>query len=66
MSISTLLRLIYIYTHVIYFETHFSYRQAQAAVLFGLEKLKKLKIPTQRPNDYYAEMAKSDAHMKKV
>lgn len=42
------------------------HRQAQAAVLEGIEKLNKLGIPTQRPDDYFAEMAKSDAHMQKV
>jgi len=42
------------------------YRQAQASVLEGLAKLAKLSIPTKRPEDYFAEMAKSDEHMKKV
>lgn len=43
-----------------------SYRQAQAAVVKGIERLHKLGIPTKRPEDYFAEMAKSDEHMKKV
>lgn len=42
------------------------YRQAQSAVLEGLARLKAMKIPTKRPDDYFAEMAKSDAHMQKV
>jgi len=42
------------------------YRQAQATVLEGLKKLASLNIPTKRPEDYFAEMAKSDVHMKKV
>lgn len=42
------------------------YRQAQSAVLEGLARLKAMNIPTKRPDDYFAEMAKSDAHMKKV
>ncbi|KAI8773449.1 rRNA-processing protein EBP2 [Biomphalaria glabrata] len=42
------------------------YRQAQATVLEGLAILRKLSIPTRRPDDYFAEMAKSDEHMKKV
>lgn len=42
------------------------YRQAQSAVLEGLAHLKAMKIPTKRPDDYFAEMAKSDAHMQKV
>jgi len=43
-----------------------SHRQAQAAVLEGLKRLHSLKVPTRRPNDYFAEMAKSDVHMKRV
>lgn len=46
-------------------ETNF-HRQAQAAVLEGLARLKALGIPTKRPDDYFAEMAKSDSHMQKV
>lgn len=46
-------------------ETMF-HRQAQAAVMEGIARLKKLGIPTTRPDDYFAEMAKSDAHMHKV
>ncbi|XP_063795378.1 probable rRNA-processing protein EBP2 [Pseudophryne corroboree] len=42
------------------------YRQAQAAVLFALPLLQKLKIATRRPDDYFAEMAKTDQHMQKV
>lgn len=44
----------------------FFYRQAQATVLEALPRLHKLKIPTKRPEDYFAEMAKSDQHMQKV
>ncbi|XP_071582561.1 probable rRNA-processing protein EBP2 homolog [Temnothorax nylanderi] len=42
------------------------HRQAQGAVMDGISKLKKLGIPTSRPEDYFAEMAKSDEHMQKV
>ncbi|KAK9501270.1 hypothetical protein O3M35_012012 [Rhynocoris fuscipes] len=42
------------------------YRQAQDAVLSVLPKLRELGIKTQRPEDYYAEMAKTDSHMQKV
>ncbi|XP_063531877.1 probable rRNA-processing protein EBP2 homolog [Cydia strobilella] len=42
------------------------HRQAQAAVVEGLKKLKELNIPTRRPEDYFAEMAKTDEHMQKV
>lgn len=42
------------------------YRQAQAAVLLALPRLKQLKISTKRPDDYFAEMAKTDQHMQKV
>ncbi len=44
----------------------FSYRQAQMAVERGIGKLHKLGISTRRPEDFYAEMAKSDVHMKKA
>ncbi|MCJ8731874.1 hypothetical protein PDJAM_G00204940 [Pangasius djambal] len=42
------------------------YRQAQATVLEALPKLQKSQIPTKRPDDYFAEMAKSDQHMQKI
>nr|XP_045586470.1 probable rRNA-processing protein EBP2 homolog [Procambarus clarkii]XP_045586471.1 probable rRNA-processing protein EBP2 homolog [Procambarus clarkii] len=42
------------------------YRQAQAAVMDGFERLGSLGLPTLRPNDYFAQMAKSDEHMQKV
>lgn len=43
-----------------------SYRLAQSAVLEGIPKLHKEGIPTKRPDDYFAQMVKSDVHMKKV
>ncbi|CAD6237071.1 GSCOCG00002126001-RA-CDS [Cotesia congregata] len=46
-------------------ETMF-HRQAQAAVMFCMPRIKKLGIPTIRPEDYYAEMAKTDEHMHKI
>lgn len=46
-------------------ETMF-HRQAQSAVVEGIARLKSLNISTKRPDDYYAEMAKTDAHMQKV
>ena len=46
-------------------ETMF-HRQAQSAVIEGIARLKALGIPTKRPDDYFAEMAKSDEHMQKV
>lgn len=42
------------------------HRQAQAAVTDGIVKLKEFGIPTKRPDDYFAEMAKSDDHMQKI
>lgn len=42
------------------------HRQAQGAVMDGVCRLKKLGIPISRPDDYFAEMAKSDEHMQKV
>lgn len=46
-------------------ETMF-HRQAQAAVLIAIPKLKEQGVKTKRPDDYFAEMAKSDQHMQKV
>ncbi|KAE8741453.1 hypothetical protein FOCC_FOCC012997 [Frankliniella occidentalis] len=42
------------------------HRQAQAAVLEGIPKLNNLGVRTKRPDDYFAQMAKSDDHMQKV
>jgi len=46
-------------------ETMF-HRQAQSAVIDGIARIKKLGILTIRPDDYFAEMAKTDDHMHKV
>lgn len=54
---------VYIYILVLY---AISYRQAQATVLEALPHLKKLNISTKRPQDYFAQMAKSDHQMQKV
>jgi len=42
------------------------YKQAQLAAMEAIPKLHQLGVTTQRPVDYYAEMAKTDNHMKKV
>ncbi|XP_053945082.1 probable rRNA-processing protein EBP2 homolog [Anastrepha ludens] len=42
------------------------HRQAQAAVIEGIKRLHEAGIVTRRPDDYFAEMAKSDEHMQKV
>ncbi|XP_054645713.1 probable rRNA-processing protein EBP2 isoform X1 [Dunckerocampus dactyliophorus] len=44
----------------------FFYRQAQATVLEALPLLNKHNVSTKRPDDYFAEMAKSDQHMQKI
>ncbi|XP_006804068.1 probable rRNA-processing protein EBP2 [Neolamprologus brichardi] len=44
----------------------FFYRQAQATVLEALPLLNRHSIATKRPEDYFAEMAKSDQHMQKI
>lgn len=44
----------------------YSYRQAQATVLEALPLLNRLGVATKRPDDYFAEMAKTDQHMQKV
>ncbi|KAF2895424.1 hypothetical protein ILUMI_10752 [Ignelater luminosus] len=42
------------------------YRQAQASVLDAIPKIKSMGISTKRPEDYFAEMAKSDEHMQRI
>merc|ERR1712183_756744 len=42
------------------------YRQAQAAVLEAIPRLHSMNIKTKRPEDYFAQMAKSDQHMNKI
>lgn len=42
------------------------HRQAQSAVLEAIPRLKQMGIATKRPDDYFAEMAKTDDHMQKV
>lgn len=42
------------------------HRQAQQAVVEGIARLKSLGVVTKRPDDYFAEMAKTDEHMHKV
>ncbi len=42
------------------------YRQAQAAVFEGLARLKSMGVATKRPDDYFAQMAKTDEHMQKI
>jgi len=42
------------------------YKQAQLAAMEAIPKLHRQGIVTERPKDYYAEMAKTDDHMKKV
>ena len=42
------------------------YRQAQATVIESLARLKNMGLPTKRPDDYFAQMMKSDDHMQKI
>ena len=42
------------------------YRQAQAAVMEALPRLHSMQVPTRRPDDYFAQMAKSDDHMQRI
>merc|ERR1712034_232846 len=42
------------------------YRQAQAAVLEAIPRLHSMNIRTKRPEDYFAQMAKTDEHMNKI
>ncbi len=43
-----------------------SYQHTLDGVKQGLAKLRELKIPFERPADYFAEMLKPDYHMNKV
>ena len=43
-----------------------SYQQVQSAVAVGQRKFEELEIATMRPEDYFAEMVKTDGHMRKV
>ena len=45
---------------------YLSLKQAQSAVTIALPRLKGFGILTKRPEDYFAEMSKTDNHMKKV
>uniref|UniRef100_A0A182KFS8 Uncharacterized protein n=1 Tax=Anopheles christyi TaxID=43041 RepID=A0A182KFS8_9DIPT len=42
------------------------HRQAQAATLEGIKQLHDLGVATKRPDDYFAEMAKTDEHMQRI
>ena len=42
------------------------YRQAQATVLEVIPRLTSMGVKTKRPDDYFAQMAKTDTHMNKV
>jgi len=42
------------------------YNQTLASVRFARDRLKRENIAYKRPEDYFAEMLKSDAHMAKV
>merc|ERR1712020_261379 len=42
------------------------YRQAQATVLESFARLNNMGINTKRPEDYFAQMMKSDDHMQKI
>lgn len=42
------------------------YRQAQATVIESLSRLKNMGVPTKRPDDYFAQMMKTDDHMQKI
>lgn len=42
------------------------HRQAQAACVEGIKRFHDLGIVTKRPDDYFAEMAKTDEHMQRI
>lgn len=53
-------------THTHRVSHHGSYKQALEAVNIGRAKLAAFGMPIDRPDDYFAEMVKSDEHMKRV
>lgn len=52
--------------YLCFYHFPFSYQQALSAVQLGQRKLEELNIPITRPDDYFAEMVKTDDHMRKV
>ncbi|KAI8829412.1 eukaryotic rRNA processing protein EBP2-domain-containing protein [Chytriomyces cf. hyalinus JEL632] len=42
------------------------YKQALEAAILGYKELRRANVPVHRPDDYYAEMVKSDEHMMRV
>merc|ERR1719251_290533 len=44
----------------------FFYRQAQATVIESFARLKNMGVSTKRPEDYFAQMMKTDDHMQKI
>ena len=42
------------------------YQQAQKGVISALDRLRSLGVETERPEDYFAEMLKSEAHMQRI
>lgn len=42
------------------------YKQSEVGTQQSIARLKSMNIPTERPEDYFAEMVKSDEHMKRV
>ena len=43
-----------------------SYNEALASAQSGQQKMEQLGVAVRRPDDYFAEMVKTDDHMKKV
>lgn len=54
-----------IYTNI-FLHYDYSVHQAQRAAIIGLEKLTSLGVKITRPQDYFAEMLKTDEQMRKV
>lgn len=44
----------------------YSYKQAQAAIIEAIPRLKAAGVKIKKPNDYVAEMIKSESHMERV
>jgi len=47
-------------------QEHLFYKQAHTAAVQALPRIRSLGVETLRPQDYFAEMVKSDQHMRKI
>jgi len=59
--------LVYVHERSVYINVPFhSYNEALASAKLGQQRMEQLGVSVRRPDDYFAEMVKTDDHMKKV